>query len=484
MDIKNAALLSSISGLLSKFISLLSVVLVARLLTPEEIGVFVIASSLTLIASEVRLLGINAYIVRERDLTQEKVSKCIGLAMLVSYSFAFALIAGASLLSDYYNNEHLQFLLLFLSVGFFAVPFIASTSAMLTKDYKIKQVLLIQNVGPLLGLVVTVALIQGDFSFYSLAVGQSVTALTTLCVSYIVRPSTMSWVPCFTDLKEVTRVGIYSSGTLMIQKLHTVVPDLFLGRTMGPAFTAIFSRAMGLQIFIQDILMTGISGIALPYLAKNSKDKSGLITAYFKAASLVNCFVLPPLVCAIVLSESLIFVMFGEQWGGAIFYAKMLGIWMVFRTFHQMTFPLLLTDRKEKVLFFSRVFIFAVFLSGCIVSSFTEPKTIPYVFIAVGALDFFVLISIVYRFFNVGLNAYVTSSAKSFFVAAVCGLYAYFLNDYVLVGLGHWTKLIVAGASLPVLWLLLVNVCKHMLADVITELLRQHVFNKWKKGVR
>ena len=92
MDIKNAALLSSVSGLVSKGISLLSVVIVARLLTPEEIGVFVIASSLTLIASEIRLIGINAYIIREKELTEEKVRRCIGLAILVSYSFGLILL--------------------------------------------------------------------------------------------------------------------------------------------------------------------------------------------------------------------------------------------------------------------------------------------------------------------------------------------------------------------------------------------------------
>ena len=481
MDIKNAALLSSVSGLVSKGISLLSVVIVARLLTPEEIGVFVIASSLTLIASEIRLIGINAYIIREKELTEEKVRRCIGLAILVSYSFGLILLVCSPFISAYYSNSDLQYLLFFLSVGFFPVPFTAATNAVLTRDYQIKQVLLIQNIGPLLGLLATVGLIIAEFSFYALAIAQAVTATITVITAFLVKPAWMNWFPIFQNLRDVTKIGLYNSGIQMLQKLQTLVPDLVLGRTVGPSFTAIFSRAMGLQIFIQDVLLTGINGIALSYLSRNSNSKASLKSAYLKSTSIINCFVLPPLISAIFLSESLIYVMFGDQWGESVFYAKLLGIWMAIRTLHQMTYPLLLSLHKEKLLFISRVAVFCIFMVGIIFVSWSEPKNIASVFIVVSIVDFWLLIAITKVVLNVGVVDYLRNSSKALLVTLVCGAASFAITKFSFSIMSEWATILVAGIMLPLLWLAMTTITKHILSRVIFELIHQHVFSRIKR---
>ncbi|MHA7816389.1 MAG: oligosaccharide flippase family protein [Pseudohaliea sp.] len=473
MNIKNAAILSSISGLFSNIIGLLNVVLVARLLTPEEIGVFVIASSLTLIASELRTIGINTYIIREASLTKQKVSRCIGLAILFSYGFALFLIAASSPLAAFYGNNNIQYLLVILCAGFFVVPFTAATSATLSRDYRFRRVLLIQNIGPLIGLITTIGLIKAGLSYFSLAIGQSVTAVTTVIIARVVRPSWMSWKPLFFGLGDVLKVGTLSSGIQVMQKFQTIIPDLVFGRVAGPAFTAVFSRAMGLQVFVYGTLLTSVNNIALPYFSSESRQQNDVGTAYIKASNIVNCFVVPPLVCASILSESLIYVMFGEQWGESVFYARLLGIWMVLRALHYTAFPLLLSLKRERPLFISRLFSFSLFVFGVVGVSAHEPEQVVYVFLLVGLVDFAVLSRLIKRNVGVGLADYLRSNIKSFVVTTACAAVAYLISSTTSDGVSHTAAILLSTAILPVVWAGTIFYTRHIIGEVAIGLYRK-----------
>lgn len=104
MDIKNVVLLFLVLGLVLKGISLLSVVIVVCFFILEEIGVFVIVLLFILIVFEIRLIGINVYIIREKEFIEEKVCRCIGLVILVFYSFGLIFLVCLLFIFVYYLN--------------------------------------------------------------------------------------------------------------------------------------------------------------------------------------------------------------------------------------------------------------------------------------------------------------------------------------------------------------------------------------------
>ncbi len=67
-----------------QIVSLFSVAILARLLTPSEVGVFAVASSLTFLASELRALGVGQYLVREEEINQQKIRSATGLMICIS----------------------------------------------------------------------------------------------------------------------------------------------------------------------------------------------------------------------------------------------------------------------------------------------------------------------------------------------------------------------------------------------------------------
>ena len=60
MNVRNSVILSAISQYLLKIIGFVNVIIMARLLTPDELGVYAIAGAVVLIASELKLMGQQA----------------------------------------------------------------------------------------------------------------------------------------------------------------------------------------------------------------------------------------------------------------------------------------------------------------------------------------------------------------------------------------------------------------------------------------
>src|SRR5690606_42003822 len=85
-SIRRAVLYSSVTRYSMRFIGLGSTMVIARLLTPGEIGTFAIASAIVMVMSEFRLLGAGAYLVREQELTEETRRSAPGLTVLISRS--------------------------------------------------------------------------------------------------------------------------------------------------------------------------------------------------------------------------------------------------------------------------------------------------------------------------------------------------------------------------------------------------------------
>src|SRR5690554_5306318 len=219
--VRRAVIFSSASQYLVRIIGLATTMIVARLLTPDEIGTFSVASALVMIISEFKLLGAADYLVREEELSEEKIRRALGLTVLMSWSLGFLIMGIGSWVSSYYDLAPLAIIFFILASDFFLGPFISIPMALVARQFDFKVLLAANILSPIAALAVTVTLIHFGFSFYSLAWGHVAKILVEFLVVTFTKDFPSYWRPIFSDVGIIARFGIYNSLTNLLKKSVT-----------------------------------------------------------------------------------------------------------------------------------------------------------------------------------------------------------------------------------------------------------------------
>ncbi|WP_165477886.1 oligosaccharide flippase family protein [Alteromonas sp. KUL17] len=461
--VKRSLYISSASEVINKIISFVSVVVYARLLTPTELGVFAIASSIMVFALEIKLLGTASYLIRETKIDENRVRSSLGLAITISWSLSFLLIVLSKWLSTYYELPELSTLISLLAINFLFSPFTSTIIALLSREFAFEKIVLITLPSNAIGFLITVFCIELGYSYFSLAIGQTSTAFISFVIALFVKPSLMKLIPRFSGFSSIAKVGFYTSFINLFGRLESVFADLFFGKTNGPLFVAVFSRALGFHTFVRDTLVSGISGVVLPHFSKSYREGKSPKRTYINSNVMITGFILPPMICATILSEPLILIMFGEQWLESVVYAQILGVWISVKSLSFLVNPALIILKKEKVLFWVRAgAMLSLFILIAILNDL-ENVNIATAFVSSAVIEFLMLYTLVKRNIGIGPWFCIRSIRKSLWLAiwcsSACYLTFFIFNRYV----NNVTLIIFEALVLVPTWIYALNLLSHPL---------------------
>ncbi|NWO07455.1 MAG: oligosaccharide flippase family protein [Alteromonadaceae bacterium] len=470
-EVRTALIYSSLGRYILMGLGLASTVIVARLLTPEEVGTFAIASSIVMIMAEFRILGANTYLIREAELTDDKIRSAYGLTILISWGLGLAVILAAVPLSEFFDIESLKYIFFILSISFIFAPYISIPHAFLSRKYAFKQITIIRISSGLVGVSVTIIFIILGFSYYSLAIANVVTILVQFVLYIYFTNDIRVYRPQFKYLKPIATLGIYTSVSLVLRKLQYTAPDMVIGKMGTASQVGIFSRGLGLMVFASEALLSGISPVALPYLADVRKRNGSIVAAYSRAAQLITGLVWPVLAVVSVASLPAIRFMFGDQWDQSAPVATIIAYWAMLRAANILAPKALVAVGKESSMLVKELVVFVFFISSIVLAySGWGLQGAGYAFVFSGLVDF--VVSCYFLKFKVGVKVipYCLSLLPSALIAFICWIAAWFISfvSPFSTTAPVFTILQIALA-LPLVWVASVFLVKHPIRDELIK---------------
>ena len=103
-SVRRSFFLSLADSYLAIALQLASTVIIARILTPAEVGVFAIAAVFSTLASMFRDFGVAEYLIQARDLDRDKIRAALGLNIIVSWAMAAMVFLAAPLAAKFYRE--------------------------------------------------------------------------------------------------------------------------------------------------------------------------------------------------------------------------------------------------------------------------------------------------------------------------------------------------------------------------------------------
>ena len=455
-----------------KIIGFVSVIIMARLLTPGELGIYAISSSIVLIVSELKLLGTANYLVREKSVTVEKVRSGVGLSVIFSWGLGIGLFFMSGNIASFYAIPELMMLFQVLALNFFFAPFTSVTTSMLSRGLQFNRILVVNVTTEIIRFTASILFVLNGMSYMGLAWGILVGSLVEFVLLFWLRPKDVSWVPSFTGLSPIFKFGLYSSMTNLLARFDSSLPDLVIGKLGIPSQVAYFSRGVGFLSFITQLISSGIWPVILPYFSKVSREGGDVSSAYIRSVELTGGIVWPVLAVAGAISYPVIIFLFGAQWVESVELVSILAIWAIFRAIHNLSPQLLITMGKERLMLVKQII---VFLCSFMLIYLAFPHGLIWVAWAmalVGIIDFLFGSFVVYIAIGLTPLSFVVSMWKNILLVFGCLSVALLLDAIVnFTTTDPLFSLLLVGTVETVVWLLGIWVLKHPLYFEIIQVI-------------
>lgn len=313
-SVRSSLAWSFASRYLTVALNFTSVVVLARLLTPEEIGIYSIAVAFFAIGQIIRDFGISEYIIQEVNLTQEKLSSAFTVSLSICWSLAVLFFFISTSVSDFYGRPELSMIFHWLVANFILIPFGTITLSMLKRQMDFKKLLLIEVSSGVVHTTVGITAAYLGYSYMSLAWASVSGTFTTVFLLGFFRPKQLPWIPGIGQVRAVMNFGARVGWGNMAAYLSKVVPELIVGKAFGAHSVAILGKGLSTTQMFTDLVERAVIQVIAPAFAKTNRINGDLKKAFISSTFAMTGVAWPFFVFFIIMAKPIILFLFGEQW--------------------------------------------------------------------------------------------------------------------------------------------------------------------------
>ena len=347
-------------------------VILARLLTPYEMGIFAIAVAIVGLLAIIRALGLPAYLVRTAEPGEDLLASIFTanavIATLLAASIAGFSILGAQVLGDPGVRRVLLVMAVVPLLGIF--DFLPAT--MIERSGNFRIVALVNIARSLVANGVALALAFSGFSYMSLAYGQLASALVSIVVFNAIGWQHVRLRVGFADGRNIMRYAVQMVGISGVTIFAMRMSDLVLGRVLGLGALGLYSRASGLSGTLWDSVHMVATRIIFVDFANTKRQGLSLKPSYLKIIQIMTALLWPAFLGLAVIAGPVVQTLYGETWIAAAVPLSLLCLgaavsvsiamtWEVFNVSEE-------TARQARIEFIRAGTGLVLFAGGCLVS--------------------------------------------------------------------------------------------------------------------
>jgi O-antigen/teichoic acid export membrane protein len=313
---------------IERTLGLVSTVILARVLIPDDFGVVAMAMSVVALLELVSMFSFDVALIQDQDAGRPQFDTAWTFNVLVKGATALAVVGLAYPASAFYGEPRLVLVVMLLSLGLFVQGFENIGVVFFRKDMQFHR-----DFGFLLGkklaaFLVTVPLAIMLRSYWALVVGILTGRIAGVLLSYVVQ----SYRPRF-SLVARRQLFNFSKWLLInnyIDFFNTRAGDFIIGRIAGAGALGVYAVSYEISTMPTTQLAFPINRAVFPGYAKSSRDPEALRRGYLDVIGMIVLFAIPAGVGVAVLAEPIVQVFLGGgRWLAGVPIIQMLAIYGV-----------------------------------------------------------------------------------------------------------------------------------------------------------
>lgn len=297
-------------------------IILARLISPEEMGILGLTAIFFAIAGQLKDCGFGAALIRKQDRTEADCSTMFWFNVVASFTVAAILFALAPWFASFYAQPDLLPLTRVSAV----MLFLNSTSSVhwclysARRDFKTPAIVGI--VSTLFGMPICIFLAYNGWSYWSLVIQGIASGLLSLIIVWFISPWKPRFLWSWKSFRQFFGFGSKLAATGMLQAIYDNSRTFIIGKFYTPAQLANFSKGFQLCHMPINVVLGTVSSVTYPILATIQDDEERLNRAFLKYISVVSVGVCWGMLTLAFLCKDVVLFLYGAKWEECATYAQ------------------------------------------------------------------------------------------------------------------------------------------------------------------
>lgn len=317
---------TGISQFSTQVFQLVVIIILARLLSPQDFGIIGIATVFIGFVAIFNELGLSAAIIQRRDVNELHLSTSFWSNIFVGIiMFIFTLII-SPFVATFFQEEIIRPILIISSISLIIGPLGIVHRALLEKNLDFKNITVVEICTAFVSGTISIVLALTGFGVWSIVYGNISGSIISIIVLWKIsnwKPSLKFSIP---HLKELFRFGGNVTGSKIIAYIIVRMDFLVVGKMFGTVALGYYTLARNLTSFPVQKISWAIMRVTFPTFSKIQKDNDMLRKGYLKVIKYVSLITFPMLAGLFVVASEFILVVYGEKWSPMVILLQIFSI--------------------------------------------------------------------------------------------------------------------------------------------------------------
>ena len=318
-------------------VRLAGIVVLARLLTPEDFGLVAMVTVITGFVGMFTDVGLSAATIQRPTVTHGQVSTLFWLNVALGCFLATLTAVFAPLIAWFYGEPRLTLMTICLASTFILAGLTVQHQAILRRKMRFHVVTAIGIATQFMATVVAIIASWVGWGPWSLVFMSMTNALAMMLLCWAFSGWLPGWPVKQGGVREMLRFGGWLTGFSSINYFLRNADNLLIGWWWGAAPLGLYSRAYSLLVLPLSQIKGPIDGVAMPTLSRHQHDRIAFQKQFLQLYRITIGLSAPVSAIAFVLAEEIVLILLGRQWIEAVSLFRVLAISAVLQPIWSMT---------------------------------------------------------------------------------------------------------------------------------------------------
>ena len=299
------------------FLTLLSTMVLARLLSPRDFGLVAMVTTVTSFLRVFKDAGLSIATVQREKITHAQVSNLFWINVVVSALSTLVAAAFAPVIARFYHNPRLVNITLLLSLTFLISGLTVQHQALLKRQMRFKSLALIEVGSMAFGVAVAIVMAMMGYRYWALVGSSLAMEIGGLLITF----SVSRWCPGRPSrgagIRPLVSFGAHRTAGDFVMSLSRGCDNLLIGRFYGSVAVGLYSRASALLIRPLELFLGPINAVFVPALSRLQSQPQRYRATFIRLYEAIALFGFVSAGLFLASARPLTLVLLGPKWESA-----------------------------------------------------------------------------------------------------------------------------------------------------------------------